>query len=111
MLQERIAHAKARVWLLNTGTIGGPYGVGKRISLPYTRALVRAALDGSLERVPFEEDPHFGLRFPAYCPGLSALVTNPKATWQDPHAYKAKAQELAQLFREHLKQYSQGGSV
>jgi phosphoenolpyruvate carboxykinase (ATP) len=108
MLHERIARYRAKVWLLNTGTTGGPYGVGKRISLPYTRALVRAALDGSLERVPFEEDPHFGLRFPAYCPGLSALVT--KATWKDPHAYRAKAQELVQLFHEQLKKYS-GGSV
>lgn len=111
MLQDRIARYRPKVWLLNTGTIGGPYGVGKRISLPYTRALVRAALDGSLERVPFEEDPYFGLRFPAHCPGLSALVTNPKATWKDPHAYRAKAQELAQLFHEQLKKYSRGGSA
>jgi phosphoenolpyruvate carboxykinase (ATP) len=111
MLQDRIARHRAKVWLLNTGTTGGPYGVGKRISLPYTRALVRAALDGSLERVPFEENPHFRLRFPSYCPGLSALRTNPQASWEDPHAYRAKAQELAQLFREQLKKYSLGGSV
>jgi phosphoenolpyruvate carboxykinase (ATP) len=111
MLHERISRSGAKVWLLNTGTIGGPYGVGKRISLPYTRALVRAALDGSLERVPFEEDPHFQLRFPAYCPGLSALATNPKTTWKDPKAYTAKAQELAHLFQEHLKHYNRGGSV
>ncbi len=111
MLYERLSRFGAKVWLLNTGTLGGPYGVGTRISLPYTRALVRAALDGSLERVPFEEDPYFHLHFPAHCPGLSALITNPKKTWKDAKAYTAKAHELAQLFREHLKQYNIGGSV
>ncbi|MFN4218322.1 MAG: phosphoenolpyruvate carboxykinase (ATP) [Candidatus Bipolaricaulia bacterium] len=106
MLRDRIARAGAKVWLLNTGTTGGPYGVGKRISLPYTRALVRAALDGSLERVPFEGDPYFRLHFPAYCPGLPALITNPKTTWKDAKAYAAKAQELAQLFQDQLKHYN-----
>jgi phosphoenolpyruvate carboxykinase (ATP) len=66
---------------------------------------VRAALDGSLERVPFEEEPHLGLRFPAYCPGLRKLCINPKALWEDPSAYTAKAQELAQLFREQLRHF------
>lgn len=109
MLHERIARSGATVWLLNTGTTGGPYGVGRRIPLPYTRALVRAALDGSLERTPFEEEPNLQLRFPAYCPGLPALVTT--AAWKDARAYTAKAQELAQLFRDQLKQYNTGGSV
>jgi phosphoenolpyruvate carboxykinase (ATP) len=105
MFHERIARYRAKVWLVNTGTTGGPYGVGTRIPLPYTRALVRAALDGSLERVPFEEEPHLGLRFPAYCPGLRKLCINPKALWKDPSAYTAKAQELAQLFREQLRHF------
>ncbi len=105
MLRERIVRHQARVWLLNTGTTGGPYGVGKRISLPYTRALVRAALDGSLDNVPLEEAPQLQLRFPAYCPGLSALVMNPRATWKDSQAYTAKAQELTELFRKHFKRY------
>ncbi len=105
MLRERIARHRATVWLLNTGTTGGPYGVGQRISLPYTRALVRAALNGSLENVPWEEDPQLKLRFPAYCPGLSALAMNPRASWKDPTAYTAKAQELLELFREHSKRY------
>ncbi|MCX8104019.1 MAG: phosphoenolpyruvate carboxykinase (ATP) [Candidatus Bipolaricaulota bacterium] len=109
MLRDRVARSGVKVWLLNTGTTGGPYGVGKRISLPYTRALVRAALDGSLERVSFEEDLHFRLCFPTYCPGLSALVTNPKSSWKDAKAYSAKAQELAQLFHDQLKKYNIAG--
>lgn len=106
MLRERIARHGVTIWLLNTGTSGGPYGVGQRISLPHTRALVRAALDGSLERVPLEEEPHFRLRLPSYCPGLPALDTNPRTSWKDPRAYTAKAQELAALFQEHLKKYA-----
>jgi phosphoenolpyruvate carboxykinase (ATP) len=105
MLHDRIARHHVKIWLLNTGTVGGPYGIGRRISLPYTRALVRVALDGSLEHVSFEEEPQFRLRFPTHCPGLSALATNPRATWKDPKAYTAKAQELAELFREHFKRY------
>lgn len=103
MLRERLRRYHVRVWLLNTGTIGGPYGVGKRISLPHTRALVHAALDGSLERVPFEENSYFQLRFPAFCPGLPDFVTNPQKAWKDHHEYASTAQELTQLFREHLK--------
>lgn len=107
MLRQRIQKHKAAVWLLNTGTVGGPGS--SRISIAHTRALVRAALAGSLARAPFEKEHHFGLRFPAHCPGVSDLITDPRRTWEDAKAYDETAQKLAQRFAEQMKSY--GGSA
>ena len=105
MLAERISRHGADVWLLNTGWTGGPYGVGSRFKLKYTRAFVSAILDGSLRHVDFEEHKVFGLQMPVSAPNVPSEVLNPQNTWQDAVAYHAKAKELARLFRENDAKY------
>ena len=106
MLAERIAKDGAQVWLVNTGWTGGAYGTGKRMSIQHTRALLRAALDGSLAKVEFVRDPCFGLMMPKAVPGIPAEVLNPRETWADKDAYDAKARELAHAFRQNFEQYA-----
>ncbi len=103
MLAERIKKHKADVWLLNTGWTGGPYGVGKRFSLPYTRAMVSAILDGSLAHVHETKLPIFGLFVPDHIPGgaVPERMLNPRNTWSDNAAYDAKARDLAKRFRDN----------
>ncbi len=105
MLGERIAQHKVNCWLVNTGWIGGPFGVGKRIKIAYTRAMVNAALDGKLENVPTWQDPFFGLHVPESCPDVPSEVLNPKNTWADKNAYDDKALDLVRRFRENFKQF------
>jgi phosphoenolpyruvate carboxykinase (ATP) len=105
MLGERIARHEARVWLVNTGWTGGPYGVGTRMRLPYTRAMVSAALSGALEGAAYRTDPVFGFEVPVEVPGVPAEVLMPRATWTDPAAYDAQARKLATMFRENFEQY------
>ena len=105
LLGEQIERHNANVWLVNTGWTGGPYGVGKRMYLPYTRAMIRAALNGDLDSVSFQADPVFGLAVPASCPDVPAEVLSPRATWADPAAYDAAAEKLAARFRENFVQY------
>jgi len=105
LLREKIAANKANCWLINTGWTGGPFGTGQRMSLPYTRAIVRAALTGKLDNVPYETDPIFGLHIPQACPDVPPEVLNPKQTWKDKKAYDAKAGELAALFHENFKRF------
>jgi phosphoenolpyruvate carboxykinase (ATP) len=105
LLGERIRDHDVRCWLINTGWTGGPYGVGERISIAYTRAIVEAALTGKLDDVPLREDETFGLRIPAECPGVPSEVLDPQSTWSDASAYVAKAHELAGLFHENFKQF------
>jgi phosphoenolpyruvate carboxykinase (ATP) len=90
------------VWLVNTGWTGGPYGVGRRMSIAHTRAMVNAALRGQLRDVPMTEDPVFGLRVPRECPGVPAGVLDPRSTWSDPRAYDAQARRLAQMFADNF---------
>ena len=111
MLADKIAKHGANVWLLNTGWSGGGYGVGKRFSLPYTRAMVHAILDGSLAKASFTPDPVFGLPIPAAVPGVPAEVLNPRNTWKDKAAYDAKAKELAAKFRENDTKFDMPDSV
>jgi len=105
MLGERIARHEARVWLVNTGWTGGPYGVGSRMKLPHTRAMVGAALAGTLNGVRYQSDPVFGFEVPTEVPGVPAEVLTPRATWADPSAYDAQARKLATMFRENFEQY------
>jgi len=105
MLRERLARHDVDCWLVNTGWSGGPYGVGSRIKLPLTRAMLRAALEGQLAAVPTWTEPVFGLRVPARCPDVPDAVLNPKATWADGAAYDARARELAALFRKNFDQF------
>ncbi|MBO8141331.1 MAG: phosphoenolpyruvate carboxykinase (ATP) [Firmicutes bacterium] len=108
MLGERITRHGVRVFLVNTGWIGGPYGVGRRIDLAYTRTLVRAALAGELEDVPWHREPHFGLLIPERCPGVPDSILNPKGMWDDGSAYDAKAAELARKFADNYRRFGEG---
>ncbi len=105
LLRQKMLEHNARVWLVNTGWTGGPYGVGHRISIAHTRALLRAALSGALDTVPFQTEPYFQLAIPTECPGVPAEILNPKNTWDDPEAYDHQAKKLAMMFRENFKQY------
>jgi phosphoenolpyruvate carboxykinase (ATP) len=105
MLAEKIALHKTQVWLVNTGWSGGPYGVGQRMKISHTRAMVTAILEGSLAHVPTEPDPIFGLHLPVSCPGVPPDVLHPRKTWADEDAYDAKARELAYKFVENFKPF------
>ena len=105
MLGERIARHGARVWLVNTGWSGGAFGTGSRMKLPYTRAMVRAALCGALDRARFHQDPVFGLDVPAAVPEVPANLLDPRRTWSDPAAYDVQARKLAAMFRENFEQF------
>ncbi len=108
MLGDKIAKHGVHVWMINTGWSGGPYGVGKRISIGHTRALVRAALNGTLVDVPMREDPNFGIAVPTVCPEVPPEVLDPRSTWPDPAAYDAQAKKLAGMFVDNFKKYSEG---
>lgn len=101
MLAAKVKEHNANVWLLNTGWSGGPYGVGSRFKLAYTRAFVTAILNGTLASARFEPDPIFGLPLPTSVPGVPAEVLNPRNTWKDGAAYDTQAKKLAKLFRDN----------
>jgi phosphoenolpyruvate carboxykinase (ATP) len=105
MLGELLRKHESKVWLINTGWSGGPYGTGKRIELEYTRAIVNAALMGELDNVKTQKDPVFGLAIPTEIKGVPAKVLNPRETWPDPAAYDAQAKKLAGMFRENFEKF------
>lgn len=98
MLGKKIEEHNANVYLINTGWSGGPYGVGKRMSLKYTRAMVTAALTGELEKAGFDLDPIFNVYVPRSCPNVPSEVLNPRNTWEDKEAYDKQAKDLAARF-------------
>ncbi|MBE9604770.1 phosphoenolpyruvate carboxykinase [Acetobacteraceae bacterium H6797] len=106
MLAELIARDGAQVWLVNTGWSGGSYGVGSRMSIKHTRALLRAALDGSLAKVEFVTDPFFGLAMPKSVPGIPENVLNPRESWADKAAYDATAKKLVGLFEKNFETFA-----
>ena len=106
LLGKKIAEHKVDAWLVNTGWTGGPYGVGERMKLGYTRAMVHAALDGRLSDSEFVEDPTFGVSVPTTCPDVPAEVLIPKNTWNDPAAYDEQAQKLARMFTDNSRQFA-----
>jgi phosphoenolpyruvate carboxykinase (ATP) len=107
MLGERLQqHPDTRVYLINTGWSGGPYGVGKRISIKHTRAMVSAALKGKLEEVNYQPHPIFQVLVPETAPGVPAKILNPQNTWDDPIAYEQQAMELARRFVDNFQQFS-----
>jgi phosphoenolpyruvate carboxykinase (ATP) len=106
LLGKKIAKHKVDCWLINTGWTGGPYGVGHRISIAHTRALVHAALSGELNNAPMRPDPIFKVMVPQACPGVPPEVLNPRNTWADKKAYDAQAKKLAALFAENFKKYA-----
>lgn len=105
-LGERIAKFQSRVWLVNTGWTGGPYGVGSRMKIAHTRAMIRAALSGGLDNVPYQRHPIFNLDLPTSCPDVPAGVLDPRATWSDQAAYDQQAAKLARMFVENFKTFS-----
>jgi phosphoenolpyruvate carboxykinase (ATP) len=107
MLGRKIARHGSHCWLVNTGWSGGPYGVGKRMKIAYTRAMVTAALDGSLAEVDTRPDPVFGVHVPVSCPGVPAEVLNPRNTWPDKEAYDIAARNLAARFQANFAQYEE----
>lgn len=105
LLQEKIAQHGASCWLVNTGWTGGAFGTGKRMPIAATRALLAAALDGSLNTVQFRRDPNFGFDVPVSVPGVSPVLLDPRQTWADPTAYGAQAKKLVQMFCDNFAQY------
>lgn len=106
MLGERIISYGTKVYLVNTGWSGGPYGVGKRINLDYTRAMITAALVGSIETADFTEDPIFGVSVPNQVEGVPVEVLNPRNTWHNKEDYDSNAKDLALRFRLNFEQFS-----
>ncbi|AXC49318.1 phosphoenolpyruvate carboxykinase [Paracoccus suum] len=105
LLQEKIAESGATCWLVNTGWTGGPFGIGRRMPIKATRALLAAALDGSLKNVEFRRDPNFGFDVPVSVPGVEDRLLDPRQTWADPTAYDAQAKKLVQMFSNNFEQY------
>lgn len=106
MLGEKIEETKANVFLINTGWSGGPYGVGKRINLKYTRAMVSAAISGQLNNVEYKLDDIFNVYVPTECPDVPSDILNPSNTWKDKEAYTKSAKELSKKFNENFKKYN-----
>jgi len=106
MFGNKMDKHDVNVWLINTGWTEGPYGVGHRIDLKYTRATIQAALSGQLNEVAYETSSTFGLRMPRNCPGVPDELLNPRETWDDKSAYDKKAQELAGYFNDNFEKYA-----
>ncbi len=105
MLGKRLTEHRAACWLVNTGWSGGRFGVGRRMSIQHSRALVSAAVNGHLEDVEFATEPAFGLHIPLSCPGVPAEVLNPRNAWADKAAYDLQAAELAGRFEANFRQF------
>lgn len=107
---RKIKQHEVNVWLINTGWSGGAYGTGRRIRLPYTRAIIRAALDHQFESVPFLQEDYFGLWIPESCPGVPAEILNPSRTWSSLTSYKKQAALLIERFDNNFSQFSRSQS-
>jgi phosphoenolpyruvate carboxykinase (ATP) len=105
LLGKKIAASGASVWLVNTGWSGGPYGVGSRMKLAYTRAMVRGILEGTLSEIRAAPDPVFGIHVPESCPDVPPEILQPRNTWADKDAYDAQARKLAGMFVENFRQF------
>jgi phosphoenolpyruvate carboxykinase (ATP) len=105
LLKRKIERYGAQCWLVNTGWVGGPYGVGKRISIRHTRALLNAALSGKLDDVTYEKDPIFGFEVPEHCPGVPDEVLEPSSSWSDKKEYDRRYKDLAMRFRQNFGKF------
>ena len=110
LLSSKMDEHGSTAWLINTGWSGGPYGVGNRMKIKYTRAMLNAALDGELDNVDYIIDDRFGFEIPTSCPGVPSEVLIPKQTWDSGEEYDATADKLAGMFNENFKRYSAGVS-
>ncbi len=104
--QQFLKENNVQIWLINTGWSGGSYGVGSRMSLKYTRAMITAALEGKLNDVEFVNHEIFGLAMPTSCPEVPTELLNPRGTWADAAAYDATANKLAGLFKKNFEKYA-----
>lgn len=110
LLGKKLEEKNVNVWLINTGWTGGSYGVGSRMKLSYTRAMITAALEGKLDQVEYETLPIFNLEYPTSCEGVPAEVLNPRATWADKNAYDETANKLASQFVANFEKFREGTS-
>jgi phosphoenolpyruvate carboxykinase (ATP) len=110
MLGEKMRRHKVNCWLLNTGWVGGPYGIGERVRLPYTRAMLTAALEGQLDGVPMEPHPFFKTMVPKACPQVPSDFLNPRGMWGDKAAYDRAALELSARFSRNFEQFPDAGA-
>jgi phosphoenolpyruvate carboxykinase (ATP) len=110
MLGKKMKEHNVNVWMINTGWSGGGYGVGNRMKLSYTRAMITAALEGKLDNVSYQAHPVFGMMMPAECPNVPAEILNPRNTWADKEAYDATAKHLAEQFIKNFEKYASGAN-
>ena len=106
LLKRKIERHGAQCWLVNTGWVGGPYGIGKRISIRYTRAMLNAALNGELNDVDYTTDPIFGFEVPKSCPGVPDSVLDPASSWPSKEEYEKKYRQLAARFVDNFKKFA-----
>jgi phosphoenolpyruvate carboxykinase (ATP) len=106
LLGNKLKEHYVNVWLINTGWTGGPYGIGKRMKLKYTRAMITAAMNGELDNVNYQEHPVFNLQIPVSCPNVPDTILNPRNTWADKDSYDEKANSLALAFVRNFEQYT-----
>ena len=110
LLSSKMAEHGATAWLINTGWSGGAYGVGSRMKIRHTRAMLNAALDGDLDNVEFVKDDRFGFEIPLACPNVPSEVLQPRSTWENKEAFDATADKLATMFNDNFARYAQGVS-
>jgi phosphoenolpyruvate carboxykinase (ATP) len=108
LLKRKIERYGAQCWLVNTGWVGGPYGIGKRISIRHTRALLNAALRGKLNDVSYKKDPIFGFEVPEHCPDVPDEVLNPSSSWPDKKEYDRRYKDLAMRFKQNFGKFEDG---
>jgi phosphoenolpyruvate carboxykinase (ATP) len=106
LLGKKLKETKVNVWLVNTGWCGGPYGIGSRIKLSYTRALISAALEGKLDHVAYKQTPFFGLHTPVECPNVPSELLFPRNAWENKAMFDQKAAELAEKFIRNFVEYA-----
>jgi len=114
MLSKKMKDSGATVWLVNTGWTGGPYGIGTRMKLKYTRAMITAAINGSLEEAnkdAYHTHTVFGVALPRVCPNVPSEVLSPRATWNNDKGYYETATKLASFFRENFKKFEEQASA
>ena len=105
LLMDNLKKFNVKTWLLNTGLVGGPSGIGSRIKIAHSRALLTAVLGGKLDQVAYQTDPWFGFQIPQSCPGVPGEILNPDDSWSDKEAYQRTIQDLVARFKQNMKLY------
>ena len=107
LLKENIRKYNVKTWLLNTGLVGGPSGIGSRIKIVHSRAILSAVLEGNLNQVDYCIDPWFGFQIPQSCAGVPTDILNPADSWSDKKAYEKTIQDLVNKFKNNMKRYEE----